>query len=303
MDETCESDLQAAYKYCDVLIIGAGPAGISCALWLTRLGIQAWVLEAADAVGGLCLHNDLAGGWEANAPMATGLDTAKALAQTIALHHIPVLLQQRVSQIHAQGQHYCVHSLDSEGGWQVYHTRFVVLATGVCAKGLPEVALPHPNIWVGPGNHIWAQNVAGKKIAVLGGGDNAFENAVWLAEQGAEVEIYARHVRAQPLWQARFGPEQVHVGACDLQAASLGVNGKTYDAWAVFYGWQACVPAGLSVALDARGFIASDAQGLTSLPRVYAIGEVTQKQHPCIATAMAEGVVAAKAIANTLACE
>ena len=53
MDETCESDLQAAYKYCDVLIIGAGPAGISCALWLTRLGIQAWVLEAADAVGGL----------------------------------------------------------------------------------------------------------------------------------------------------------------------------------------------------------------------------------------------------------
>lgn len=63
------------------------------------------------------------------------------------------------------------------------------------------------------------------------------------------------------------------------------------------------VPAGLSVALDARGFIASDAQGLTFLPRVYAIGEVTQKQHPCIATAMAEGVVAAKAIANTLACE
>lgn len=83
----------------------------------------------------------------------------------------------------------------------------------------------------------------------------------------------------------------------------MSINGVVFDAWAVFYGWQACVPVGLAVALDARGFIASDAHGLTSLSRVYAIGEVTQKQHPCIATAMAEGVVAAKAIANTLACE
>ena len=296
MDETCESDLQAAYKYCDVLIIGAGPAGISCALWLTRMGLQAWVLEAGDAVGGLCLHNDLAGGWEANAPMATGWDTAQALAQTVALHHIPVLLQQRVAHIHAHAKQYCVHSLDGEGGWHFYRSRFVVLATGVCARRLPAAIEASPQIWIGPGNHIWQQKVAGKKIAVLGGGDNAFENAVWLAEQGAEVDIYARHVRAQPLWQNRCKQAHVHVGAYDLQAASMSVNGESYDAWAVFYGWQACVPAGLNLILDERGFVTTDAFGQTSCPQVYAIGEVTQKQHPCIATAMAEGVVAAKAI-------
>ena len=303
MELTCDLDLQAAYKHCEVLIIGAGPAGISCALWLTRMGMQAWVLEAADAVGGLCLHNDLAGGWEANAPLATGLDTAHALAQTVALHHIPVLLQQRVTQVHPLADHYCVHSLDGEGGWHVYRARHVVLATGVCAKGLPEVMAPNPHIWIGPGNHIWQQQVAGKKIAVLGGGDNAFENAVWLAEQGADVQVYARHVRAQRLWQARCAPEQVHVGAYDLQAASMSINGVVFDAWAVFYGWQACVPEGLAVACDERGFVATDAHLQTSLPNVYAIGEVTQKQHPCIATAMAEGVVAAKAILNRHAAE
>ena len=303
MDETCESDLQAAYKYCDVLIIGAGPAGISCALWLIRMGLQAWVLEAGDAVGGLCLHNDLAGGWEANAPMATGLDTAKALAQTIALHHIPVLLQQRAAHIHAHAKQYCVHSLDGEGGWHFYRSRFVVLATGVCARRLPEAIGASPHIWIGPGNHIWQQKVAGKKIAVLGGGDNAFENAVWLAEQGAEVDIYARHVRAQRLWQNRCSQAHVHVGAYDLQAASMSVNGESHDVWAVFYGWQACVPAGLNLILDERGFVATDAFGQTSCPKVYAIGEVTQKQHPCIATAMAEGVVAAKAILSCHAAE
>ena len=303
MEQMCESDLQAAYKCCDVLIVGAGPAGVSCALWLTRMGLQAWVLEAGDAVGGLCLHNDLAGGWEANAPLATGLDTAKALAQTVALHHIPVLLQQRVAHIHAHAKQYCVHSLDGEGGWHFYRSRFVVLATGVCARRLPAAIEASPQIWIGPGNHIWQQKVAGKKIAVLGGGDNAFENAVWLAEQGAEVDIYARHVRAQPLWQNRCKQAHVHVGAYDLQAASMSVNGQSYDAWAVFYGWQACVPAGLNLILDERGFVTTDAFGQTSCPQVYAIGEVTQKQHPCIATAMAEGVVAAKAILGRHAAE
>ena len=235
--------------------------------------------------------------------MATGLDTAQALAQTVALHHIPVLLQQRVVHIHAHAKQYCVHSLDGEGGWHFYRSRFVVLATGVCARRLPEAIEASPHIWIGPGNHIWQQKVAGKKIAVLGGGDNAFENAVWLAEQGAKVDIYARHVRAQRLWQNRCSQAHVHVGAYDLQAASMSVNGESYDVWAVFYGWQACVPAGLNLILDERGFVTTDAFGQTSCPQVYAIGEVTQKQHPCIATAMAEGVVAAKAILSCHAAE
>ena len=137
----------------------------------------------------------------------------------------------------------------------------------------------------------------------MGGGDNAFENAVWLAEQGAKVDIYARHVRAQRLWQNRCSQAHVHVGTYDLQAASMSVNGESYDAWAVFYGWQACVPAGLNLVLDEHGFVATNGLGLTSHAGVYAIGEVTQKQHPCIATAMAEGVVAAKAILGRHAAE
>jgi len=50
-----------------------------------------------------------------------------------------------------------------------------------------------------------------------------------------------------------------------------------------------------------QGFLATDAvTAETSLPGVYAIGEVAQRMHPCVPTAMADGVIAAKAIERVL---
>jgi thioredoxin reductase len=89
------------------------------------------------------------------------------------------------------------------------------------------------------------------------------------------------------------------VGGYSVDAAARSVNGVSYDLILVFYGWEPCVGFADALGLhrSAQGFIATDMQtAQTSCPGVYAIGEVAQRQHPCVVTALADGVTAAKAI-------
>ena len=104
--------------------------------------------------------------------------------------------------------------------------------------------------------------VPGLHVAVLGGGDNAFENALYVAGRGAaSVRVYARHVRAQQQFVRRLAPQQVAVGPYHVDPASLSVDGQAYDMLLVFYGWEPCVDFtdGLDLRHTPAGFIATDA--------------------------------------------
>ncbi|AHV94049.1 pyridine nucleotide-disulfide oxidoreductase family protein [Bordetella holmesii ATCC 51541] len=106
-------------------------------------------------------------------------------------------------------------------------------------------------------------------------------------------------MRAQQQWVQRAGGQGVTVGAYEVDPLARCVNGQHYDLILVFYGWepQADFADGLELARDAHGYIQTDgATARTSLPDVYAIGEVANRAHPCVVTAMADGVVAAKDI-------
>src|SRR5690606_25501290 len=155
-------------------------------------------------------------------------------------------------------------------------------------------------VLVGPGAHIVAQDFRGKRVAVLGGGDNAFENALYAQERGATgVHIYARNLRAQQQFVRRVAPQSMTQGPYRVDPAARTVDGRPYDVIMVFYGWEPCMEFAQDLGLQrtAQGFIATDSQtAQTSHAGVYAIGEVTQRQHPCVVTALADGVTAAKAI-------
>ncbi|MGO1766500.1 MAG: NAD(P)/FAD-dependent oxidoreductase, partial [Advenella sp.] len=68
------------------------------------------------------------------------------------------------------------------------------IASGVEPRKPPEWEQDHyENVLVGPGKHVANYEFALKDVAILGGGDNAFENALFLKERGAKsVHIYAR---------------------------------------------------------------------------------------------------------------
>ena len=289
----------------DAVIVGGGPAGVSCAVWLARLGLSPLLVEAGECLGGLTATNPFADDWIAALPGATGLQIAANLAQSAQAAGVPVMLRSPVAQVRAEENRYVVQLREAAPNKTVRgHT--LVVASGVLARnlaGYPQQAR-WPGVLVGPGSAIVAQDYAGLSVAVLGGGDNAFENFVYVRGRGAKaVHLYARTVRAQSQWVARAGDAGVHHGDYAVDPATRTVNGRNYDLILVFYGWepQAAFADGLDLARDARGYIRTDAAtAQASLPGVYAIGEVANRMHPCVVTSMADGVVAAKAIQRSL---
>lgn len=287
-------------KILDAVVSGGGPAGVSCAVWLARLGFAPVLLEAADQVGGLCRDHPFIDDWNATLPGMTGPQVALNLARSAQQAKVDTRLSSRVSKIQSDG---AVWQVFVEGHPTPMLTRHVVLATGVRARGLsqwPDNDTLPSGVLIGPGSAIVAQDFSGKRVAVLGGGDNAFENALYALDHGAhEVVIFARHVRAQRQFVDQFPADNVVLGACQVDVPQQQVNGMPWDLILVFYGWEARVPTllGQTPERTAQGFLETDpATAQTSVPGLYAIGEVAQRMHPCVVTALADGVTAAKAI-------
>ncbi|EWM51148.1 pyridine nucleotide-disulfide oxidoreductase family protein [Bordetella holmesii 70147] len=257
------------------------------------------LVEASARVGGLTADNPFADDWIVAAPGRTGQQIAGQIAESLARARVPLQLNAAAREVRP-----CKGGIELSvaGAAPPVRGRCLVIASGVRARGLPgqPPQTRWPGVLIGPGSPIVAQDYSGLSVAVLGGGDNAFENFVYVRNRGArQVHLYARSVRAQQQWVQRAGGQGVTVGAYEVDPLARCVNGQHYDLILVFYGWepQADFADGLELARDAHGYIQTDgATARTSLPDVYAIGEVANRAHPCVVTAMADGVVAAKDI-------
>jgi thioredoxin reductase len=287
---------------CDAIIVGGGPAGASCAIWLARLGLTPLLVEAGPRLGGLENDNPFRDDWIAVLPGVTGQQVAANIAQSVAAARVPALTGHRAQRVARTGSGFDVSLGTPYGSPSRVHGRFLVIASGVRARSLPgaEHGKRWPGVLVGPGVAIQDQDYRGLSVAVLGGGDNGFENYAYVRGRGArEVHLYSRTVRARPQLVAAAATPDLHVGDYVVDPVARSVNGRRYDLILVFYGWepQAGFADGLQLARDAQGYILTELPTTrTSTPGVYAIGEVANRMHPCVVTSMADGVVAAKAI-------
>jgi len=286
----------------DAVIVGGGPAGASCAIWLARLGLAPLLVEASSRLGGLAADNPFADDWIAVLPGVTGQQVAANIAASVQAAGVPTRLDTPALRARRADGGFEVELGRAGGAVETVRGRALVVASGVRARGLPghPPGAAWPGVFVGPGSSIMAQDYAGLSVAVLGGGDNAFENFVYVRNRGARaVHLYARSVRAQQQWVARAGQDGVRVGPYQVDPAARTVDGRAYDLILVFYGWepQAAFAEALGLQRDARGYIRTDAATAeTSTADVYAIGEVAHRMHPCVVTSLADGVVAAKTI-------
>ena len=281
----------------DATIIGAGPAGVSCAVWLQQLGFQAVLVDLNATCGGLQLRNPYTNTWIASSANAHGADVAQALHENAVRHGVALRLSRKARQARKEGEHWCVRLDDGED----LKSRILVLAGGVTPKSGGFAA--RASLLVGPGPQVANTDFNGTRVAILGGGDNAFENHTFVRERGAAtVHIYARSIRARAEMLERVAHDDVIVGDFDVDASTNTVNGQRYDHLLVLFGYEVSKGAllGLEPALRPDGFVLTDSNCRTSIPGVYAIGELAQRAHPCCITAMADGVVAAKDIQRTL---
>jgi thioredoxin reductase len=275
----------------DVIIIGGGPAGLSCAIWLKKLGVEPVVLEASDQPGGLQTRSPYENLWIPGVQGRTGQEIAASLAAHAEAIGVEVRVNAPALWISEDGL-----AVQTDAGF--LFAPYLVLATGSTPRAGGFQSAPH--VAIGPGLSMEALDVKGRKVAILGGGDNAFDQARFVRDRGGEVTIFSRTpLRAQKLLQDMIPDVRVVMGNYTANQSAMMINGEAFDAFGIMYGFEAVVPDGLDLrGLD--GYIDVDRFGETSISGVYACGEVTNFWHPCVTTAAAHGVQVAKQISLRL---
>ena len=283
----------------DVAIIGGGPAGITCAIWLQLLGIKTMLLEKASCLGGQQCLSPYENVW---LPIANGL-TGKELAHNMqsAIQRHGVASFTDITALHIEpknnSDYYGVVAKNNSGFASIF-VKKLVLATGV--KNKTGGMLASDRIIIGSGDQLQSEYFSNKHVAILGGGDNAIENFGFIqAFKPASTHIFARTLRARQSLLAQVPKKNISVGSYEVDPLHMHINQKKFDTFLVLYGWQAQLPElplVLQPQCNSKGFVEVNDHCQTSIADMYAIGEITQRVHPCTITAMADGVIAAKAI-------
>lgn len=280
------------------VIIGGGPAGCQCALWLKMLGHEVIIVEQTDKLGGLQVFSPYQNNWIVGVMNQTGRDVAHHIQQHIEHMEIPVIFNSTISDFKK-----LPHGFAVQVGKKMIETHYIVIATGVIPRS--DYLTEAENVLIGPGEKIFHYQFANKRVAILGGGDNAYENYSVIKSKNPKVcHVYSRTIRARQSMMADVNPDDIFSYPYEIDQDKMTVthDGKTneYDVIVVLYGWEANFPKALdqikNKLIDERGFIATNESCETPVTGIYAVGEVANRMHPCVTTSMADGVVAAKAI-------
>ena len=320
-----------------VAIIGGGPAGMSCALWLCNYGLQPIIVERDMALGGMARRSPYPNEWLLGRPGETARENAQAFDRHLRRLSATICLGARPRQLRREGDGrfrldpiLCGAHSSGFPAAQSFSTATLVIATGTRYQGEEWLDRVHnARLMAARGRvHVgapWAgepDGDVGSHVAVIGGGDNAFDVARMLAERSVRVTIIMRSSapRAQPLIVQRLlkyrscgmtqvlarrsvravedrGPRlhlQLDDGDCievDHVILLLGYRPNSDEPWML----------DLALKKDARGYFVVDGNMETSCPGVFAVGDVANPLHPCIVTAVASGAAAAHEIAKRLA--
>ena len=292
----------------EVLVVGGGPAGAATAIYTARKGFRTGV--AAERFGGQ-LHDTLGIENLPGTPYTEGPKLAGELKRHVGDYDIDLMdLAQAVKLVPASEKG-GLHTVELGNGASL-KTRSLILATGARWRnmGVPGEA-EYRNKGVAYCPHCDGPLFKGKRIAVIGGGNSGVEAAIDLAKTVGHVTLieFDTKLRADEVLQAKLrslpNVEIVTNGqTTEITGANGKVNGlrvkdrasgdeRTIELEGVF------VQIGLvpntewledsGLTLTKHGEIATDEEGRTNLPGVFAAGDVTDVPYKQIVVAMGEG--------------
>ena len=299
----------------DVVIIGAGAAGLSAAFWCDELGLDTLVLEEQDAVGGQLsqIYNPI----ENYLGLSTknGQEMLERFSERLDDADFDLWTNVEIKQVDLKAKQVTLVS------GEVLQSISLIIASGVRRR---KLGIPGEDEFTGRGliesGARDAHMFAGKDVCVIGGGDAAAENALLLADVCPTVTLVHRgpQLSARPqfiellqanhcltvfkgaLVQRIIGNDRVEAVEIQRQGAikpfqmavggvliRIGVEPNTEL-------FQDQLP------LDKRGYIIAGREHETNLPNVFAIGDVANPVAPTISGATGAGATAAKVIASRL---
>lgn len=290
----------------DIVIIGGGPAGLTTGIYAGRSGLKSVVLEKA-AVGGQVLVTPVVENYPGFSQIA-GKTLVDIMYQQ-ALQYSHIFEGEDVIDIKKTGEIFEIKT-----NRRTYHAKGVIIATGAEHKKLNAPGEKH---LAGRGVSYCATCDGyfykdGKEVIVVGGGNTAVTDALYLHSIGAKVSMVHRRdkLRAEQFLQKSLtdnkipvywdhvvkeiiGKNEVHgVRLQNIKDNSIKVLELDGVFVAIGYVPNNEVAKMLNLALDDEGYIKADNKQRTSAKMVYAAGDVTGgiKQ---IATAVGQGAIAA----------
>ena len=187
-----------------VAIIGAGPAGIACAIQLSRYGIMPLLFER-DIPGGLLKNANLVENYPGYPGGISGTSLVRKMTKQLELSKVPVI-RENVTDAS------CLDfSFKIETDLQEYNAEILVIATGTSPIEFPIYGYEH----ISPGRIFYEvypiRNVRNSRIAIIGAGDAAFDYALQLSQYN-KVTIMNRSekIKCLPLlWIRAMGAGQI----------------------------------------------------------------------------------------------
>lgn len=301
-------------KMYDVIIIGSGPAGLSAAIYAGRAKLSSVLIEASYISGGQMVNTYEVDNYP-GLPGISGMDLGSRLREH-AEKMGAVFVQERVQELRLEGDIKTVITNKQE-----YRAKTVLLAAGAKHRML---GVPGEQELSGSGVSYCATCDGAffkdKTVVVVGGGDVAVEDAIFLARICKEVYVVHRReeLRAarvlqdklfaldnvRMIWnsvvtgiQGEFQVKGVSVrNVVTEEVSELGADG-CFIAVGITPNSELAVS---QLKTDEGGYIEAGEDGITNVPGVFAAGDVRTKQLRQIITAAADGANCITSIQNYL---
>ncbi len=291
----------------DCLIIGGGPAGLTAGIYAARAGMKVMLLEQTS-VGGQILVTDFIENYPGFPKGLTGWELVEKMKAQAEAFDVPIETQEVVS-VDFSGPEKKINLPD-----KTITATTVIIATGASPK---KLGVPGEQQFIGKGISTCATCDApfyrGKEVAAVGGGDTAVQESIYLTKFVDKVYLIHRRdqLRATKILQDRalandkieilwdstvtsvsglFGLDKVSVKNLKTEETrDLAVEGC--------FMWVGILPntgfLGDAVEFDEGGFVVTDAHMQTSIPGVFAAGDVRNTPLRQVATAVGDAAIAA----------
>jgi thioredoxin reductase (NADPH) len=293
----------------NVIIIGSGPAGLTAALYTARANLKPLVIEGLEA-GGQLMLTTLVENWPGYRDGIDGPDLMGRMREQ-AERFGAEIVRSHVTAVDLQSRPFKVTTADGE-----HECRTLIIATGASARLL---GLPSERALIGHGVSTCATCdgyfFRGKPIAVVGGGDSAMEEAIFLTRFASHVTVIHRRdaLRASKIMQDKaFANEKIsfewnaevesvddtargEVTAINIrnhvtgERKSIPVDGVFV---AIGHNPNTSLFAG-QLDMDANGYLITHDGTRTSIPGVFACGDVQDHIYRQAITAAGSGCMAA----------
>ncbi len=296
----------------DIIIIGAGAAGLTAGIYAARSGLSALMFEKG-VVGGQIAESAAIENYT-GIPFIKGTELAEKMREHAVSQGAEIEEFDTIKNLNLAGGEKTIETMS-----ETYNCKAVIVASGASPKPLP---VPSEKRFRGKGIHYCAvcdgAMYKGKTVGVIGGGNSALEEAVYLSGICGEVIMIRRKNgfnAEKRILEAAKSKSNVKIlyntdltdviGDSAVSSALVEYEGerKEIPLSAVFCYIGAAPNSGFlngELLLDGSGYIVTDDDMAASVEGVYAAGDIRAKKYRQILTAASDGAIAALSAAKYL---